>query len=93
MAAFVPLFWLITAVVMAVGGARARRRRNRALNAGIVAVVPLVLLLPWSLDIAGHPARIFLEAGLARPGLASPGLAARSLLLLSPAGLGCRRSG
>jgi GT2 family glycosyltransferase len=86
-AAFVPLFWLITAVVMAVG-LIALRRRNRALNALIVVVVPLLLLLPWTLDIAGHPARIFLEAGLARPGLASASLAPRSLLLLSPGGPG-----
>src|SRR5690348_281576 len=86
-AAFVPLFWLIAAVVMAVG-LIALRRRNRALDALIVVVVPLLLLLPWTLDIAGHPARIFLEAGLARPGLASASLAPRSLLLLSPGGPG-----
>ena len=86
-AAFVPLFWLITAVVMAVG-LIALRRRGRALDALIVVVVPLLLLLPWALDIAGHPARIFLEAGLARPGLASASLAPRSLLLLSPGGPG-----
>jgi GT2 family glycosyltransferase len=86
-AAFVPLFWLITAVVMAVG-LIALRRRGRALDALIVVVVPLLLLLPWTLDIARHPARIFLEAGLARPGLASASLAPRSLLLLSPGGPG-----
>ncbi len=86
-AAFVPLFWLVTAVVMAVG-LIALRRRNRVLDALIVVAVPLLLLLPWTLDIAGHPARIFLEAGLARPGLASARLAPRSLLLLSPGGPG-----
>ncbi len=61
---------------------------DSALNAAIVAVVPLVLLLPWILDLAAHPAWLFLEAGVARPGLATPGLAARSLLLLSPGGPG-----
>ncbi len=86
-AAFVPLFWLITAVVMGIG-LIALRRRARVLDALIVVVVPPLLLFPWTLDIAGHPARIFLEAGLARPGLASSGLAARSLLLLSPGGPG-----
>src|SRR5689334_16417711 len=86
-AAFVPLFWLIGAVVMAVG-LIALRRRDRALDAAIVVVVPLLLLLPWTLDIAAHPARILLEAGLARPGLASASLAPRSLLLLSPGGPG-----
>jgi len=86
-AAFVPLFWLIAGVVMA-AGLIALRRRDRALDALIVVVVPLLLLLPWTLDIATHPARIFLEAGLARPGLANASLAPRSLLLLSPGGPG-----
>ncbi len=86
-AAFVPLFWLITAVVMGLG-LIALRRRGRALDVLIVVLIPPLLLLPWALDIAGHPGRIFLEAGLARPGLADPGLAARALLLLSPGGPG-----
>src|SRR5215471_3328826 len=88
-AAFVPLFWLITVVAMGVGVlALGRRRPDRALNAPIVAVVTVVLLVPWSLDLAAHPAWLFLEAGVAQPGLATPGLAARSLLLLSPGGPG-----
>ena len=86
-AAFVPLFWLIAAVVMAVG-VIALRRRDRALDAIIVVVIPLLLLLPWTLDIATHPARVLLEAGLARPGLASASLAPRSVMLLSPGGPG-----
>ena len=87
MAAFVPLFWLITAVVMGIG-VIALRRRSRALDALIVVLVPVLLLLPWTLDIAAHPARIFLEAGLAAPGLAAASLGPRSLLLLSPGGPG-----
>ena len=88
-AAFVPLFWLITTVALAVGVLALRHRRpGNALNAGIVAAVPLVLLLPWTVELATDPARIFLEAGVVRPGLATPGLAARSLLLLSPGGPG-----
>jgi GT2 family glycosyltransferase len=85
--AFVPLFWLIAAVAMAVGVAM-RYRRSRALDALIVLVVPPLLLLPWSFDILTHPARLYLEAGLARPGLAAAGLPERSLLLLSPGGPG-----
>src|SRR5262249_2283601 len=85
--ALVPLFWLIPAVVMAVGVAL-RYRRSRALDALIVLAVPLLLLLPWSFDILTHPGRLFLEAGLARPGLAAAALPPRSLLLLSPGGPG-----
>src|SRR5262245_12762792 len=65
-----------------------RYRRYRAVDALIVVAVPPLLLLPWSLDILAHPARLFLEAGLARPGLATAGLPVRSLLLLSPGGPG-----
>ena len=86
--AFVPLFWLITVVAMAVGVLSLGRRRDSAVNAAIVAVVPLLLLVPWIFDLAAHPAWLFLEAGVARPGLATPGLPARSLLLLSPGGPG-----
>src|SRR5215469_12756389 len=85
--AFVPLFWVIAAVAVAVGLAM-RYRRSRALDALIVLAVPPLLLLPWSFDILTHPARLFLEAGLARPGLAAADLPARSLLLLSPGGPG-----
>jgi GT2 family glycosyltransferase len=85
--AFVPLFWLIAAVVMAVGLAL-RYRRSRALDTLIALAVPLLLLLPWSFDILTHPGRLFLEAGLARPGLAAANLPPRSLLLLSPGGPG-----
>jgi GT2 family glycosyltransferase len=85
--AFVPLFWLIAAVAMAAGVAL-RYRRSRALDALIVLAVPVLLLLPWSVDVLTHPARLFLEAGLARPGLAAADLPVRSLLLLSPGGPG-----
>src|SRR5262249_47865355 len=57
-------------------------------NAGIIVAVPPVLLAPWTVDVASHPARFFLEAGLTAPGLASGAIAPRSLLLLSPGGPG-----
>ena len=88
-AAFVPLVWVITVVAMAIGALVFRRGRPAVMiDAAIVAVVPVVLLLPWSVSLAGHPSQLFLEAGLRPAGLATPGLAARSLLLLSPGGPG-----
>jgi hypothetical protein len=87
--AFVPLFWLITVAALAIGMlALGRGSTDSVVNAVIVAVVPVALLLPWVLDLASHPARIFLEAGVVQPGLADPHLAPRSLLLLSPGGPG-----
>jgi len=88
-AAFVPLVWLV-AVLAAAGGALAfgRTRRGILVDLGIVAVVPPLLLMPWTLQVIGHPALAFLEAGQQVPGLASVHLSARSLLLLSPGGPG-----
>jgi GT2 family glycosyltransferase len=88
-AAFVPLVWLV-AVLAAAGGALAfgRSRRRILVDLGIVAVVPPLLLMPWTLQIISHPALAFLEAGQQVPGLASVHLSARSLLLLSPGGPG-----
>ena len=88
-AAFVPLVWVITVAAMAIGALVFRRGRPAVLiDAAIVAVVPVVLLLPWSASLATRPSQLFLEAGLQPPGLATPGLAPRSLLLLSPGGPG-----
>jgi GT2 family glycosyltransferase len=88
-AAFVPLVWVITVAAMALGALAFRRGRPAVMiDAAIVAVVPVVLLLPWSMSLATHPSQLLLEAGLQQPGLATPNLAARSLLLLSPGGPG-----
>ncbi len=88
-AAFVPLIWVV-AVAGALLAAVVFRRSGRGmlLNLGITAIVPPVLLLPWTLDLATRPSLLFLEAGNKVPGLATATLPARSLLLLSPGGPG-----
>jgi GT2 family glycosyltransferase len=84
-AAFVPLAWAVALVAaLALLAARPAIWRNLA----IVAVVPPVLLLPWTLQVAAHPSTLLLEAGLQQPGLADHDLAPRSLMLLSPGGPG-----
>jgi GT2 family glycosyltransferase len=88
-AAFVPLVWgmaLIGAAVAALAFGKVRPRTMG--NLGIVVLVPPVLLMPWTLQVAAHPSSFLLEAGLQPPGLASAHLPARSLLLLSPGGPG-----
>ena len=84
-AAFVPLVWVVT-VALAIALAAARPAMWR--NLGIVAIVPPVLLLPWTIQVASDPSALVLEAGLQSPGLAGARLPARSLLLLSPGGPG-----
>jgi len=91
-AAFVPLAWPV-AVVAAFGLIVAWTPRPwlgpaAAVNAAIVAVVPAVILLPWTFHLFTSPSAFFLEAGVPRPGLASAGLRPESVLLLSPGGPG-----
>jgi GT2 family glycosyltransferase len=88
-AAFVPLIWP-AAVIAAVGliAAWSWLGRATAINAGIVAVVPAIVLLPWTFHLLTSPSAFFLEAGITRPGLASAGLRPESVLLLSPGGPG-----
>ena len=88
-AAFVPLIWVVAlaaAVLAAV--TLGRGRRGTMINLGIAVLTPVLLLLPWTLQVATQPALLFLEAGQKVPGLATVGLPARSLLLLSPGGPG-----
>jgi GT2 family glycosyltransferase len=88
-AAFVPLVWVIALIAACLAAlAFGAARRGTALNLAIAAGVPLVLLLPWTIQVVTHPALLLLEAGVQAPGLASPHLPARSLLLLSPGGPG-----
>ncbi len=84
-----PLIWPI-AVLAAIGliAAWPWFGRATAINAGIVAVVPGVVLIPWTFRLFTSASAFLLEAGIQRPGLASAGLRPESVLLLSPGGPG-----
>ena len=84
-AAFVPLVWIVAlAAALALIAVRPAMWRNLA----IVALVPPVLLLPWTVQAASDPSGLLLEVGLQQPGLAVHDLPARSVMLLSPGGPG-----
>jgi GT2 family glycosyltransferase len=87
-AAFVPLIWVIAVAAAVVAAVTIGRNRHSLINLGITAVVPPVLLFPWTIRVVTQPALLLLEAGIQAPGLAAPGLPARSLVLLSPGGPG-----
>jgi GT2 family glycosyltransferase len=89
-AAFVPLIWVVAVAAAVLAAVTLGRGRGRGtlINLGIAVVTPVLLLLPWTLQVATQPALLFLEAGQKVPGLATIGLPARSLLLLSPGGPG-----
>jgi GT2 family glycosyltransferase len=88
-AAFVPLAWPV-AVIAAVAATAAWSwlGPRTVINAWIVAVVPGVLLIPWTFHLVTSPSAFFAEAGLVRPGLAAAHLRPDALLLLSPGGPG-----
>ena len=87
-AAFVPLVWVIALLAGVVAAALLRAGRRLLINIAIAVVVPAVLLIPWTFQLAAHPSDLLLEAGVQQPGLASPHLATKSLMLLSPGGPG-----
>lgn len=97
-AAFAPLLYLLVALVLCGGLAWAVRTGwsvdrvascRRAAAAGIALAVPVVLLLPWSLQALTHPALPFLGSGrLAADALVAPQPDATALLLLRPGGPG-----
>ncbi len=88
-AMFVPLLWLtvIGACVLAALAWR-NTRQGLLVNLAIIGLSAPVLLLPWTITLASHPAGLLLEAGVPPPGTASAGIGPRSLLLLSPGGPG-----
>jgi GT2 family glycosyltransferase len=87
--AFVPLLWPIALVATVLAALTLRTVRPAVLqNLAIVAIVPPVLLIPWTIQLATHPSALLLEAGVQQPGLASQNLPTRSLMLLSPGGPG-----
>ena len=87
--AFVPLVWLlclVTGVLVAVAFGHLGRRVYVSVAIGLG--VPLVLLMPWTLELLLHPGLWLLEAGLHRPELSNPGATPVELLMLSPGGPG-----
>jgi GT2 family glycosyltransferase len=87
-AAFAPLVWPIVLAGVVAATLLLRRHAAALINTAIAAVVPVILLVPWSLQLASHPSALLLEAGVQQPGLASPDVPARTLMLLSPGGPG-----
>ena len=96
-AALDPVLWPLAAVVLFGGGllglalAPAARRGaagRRAFAAVVAAVVPGLLLLPWSLSALTHPALVLVGPGRVDAALVDGSLPAWQLPLLSPGGPG-----
>lgn len=87
--AFVPLVWLLCLVTgLLVAFAFGHLGRRIYVSIAISLAVPIVLLMPWSLELLLHPSLWLLEAGLHSPELSDPGATPAELLMLSPGGPG-----
>ncbi|MBG0820942.1 glycosyltransferase family 2 protein [Planomonospora sp. ID91781] len=85
--AFAPVVYPLTLLLGALA-VLAFPRRGLGVSVAVAFGVPVVLLLPWLVQLVADPGRFLLEAGLHRPELVDPALPAESLLLLSPGGPG-----
>ncbi|MDX6200232.1 MAG: hypothetical protein QOJ79_3383 [Actinomycetota bacterium] len=81
-AAFAPLLWLLAGLLL-LAAATVTLSLRRVLCAVVVAVVPALLLLPWSADAVHHPERLLDGPGIAPTGAPT---AAWHLLLLHSGG-------
>jgi hypothetical protein len=86
--AFVPLVWVAAVVAVLLTGFLARPSRPWWVRAAAVVVVPVAVLVPWSLTFFAHPASVLLEAGAVGPGLSDPGLPTWAVVLAAPGGPG-----
>lgn len=99
--ACLPLTWPLTvlAVIAALVWAWVLQRRADdpqvasaltplLLRSAVVIIVPLVLLLPWSLHLLSNPSLLLAQPGLVDSRLAEPAASPLDLLLLQPGGPG-----
>jgi GT2 family glycosyltransferase len=62
--------------------------RNVLARLAIALLVPILLLLPWTIYLFTHPVLLLLEPGISSPTITDPGLKPWDVLLLHPGGPG-----
>jgi GT2 family glycosyltransferase len=89
-AAFTPVVWPVLTVTSVVAVSLVARSLAAIVRLGIVALPPLVLLLPWTLDWLARPELLVMEPGRTGIGaeLSDPALPAWAPLVLAPGGPG-----
>lgn len=85
-ASFTPVVWLLVVVLALVAAVTVARDRSGRLRLLVVVLVPVALLVPWSLRVLREPALLWLEPGLVGP--TDPTLTALDVVLLRPGGPG-----
>jgi GT2 family glycosyltransferase len=88
-----PAVWVVS-VVIGVSASIVAWRRLRSQAWGIIVrflialLVPLVVLMPWTLHLVTNPVLFFVEPGLNIPGIVDPDLRPVDILLVHPGGPG-----
>lgn len=83
---FAPIVWLVAVVLFVVAAYTIASSREDRQRMFIVCAVPMVVWLPWSLELVRRPQNFLLEAGAPAPDLADPALPIWSLFALNPGG-------
>lgn len=87
-AALAPLSYAITVVVLGVLACATCRSVGASARLLVIALIPVALLLPWTLEVLAHPGLLLVEAGLPGPGLSDSTLPPVWVLLQSSGGPG-----
>jgi GT2 family glycosyltransferase len=86
--AFVPLAWVIAAVLGLVAVTTVYRGRRALLRVGVILAVTPIVLIPWTGSVLRHPMLFVTEAGLPGPHLSDAQLPPWAVLLHNPGGPG-----
>lgn len=87
-AAFVPMAYAIAVVLVGLVAITRARSVGVWVRLAVIAAVPPLLLVPWSLQVPSRPGLLLLEAGLAGPTLSDASLSPTWVLLGSAGGPG-----
>ena len=83
---FTPVVWPIVVVLAVVAGVTVRRDAGARVRLAVATLLPVAMLVPWSLRVLREPGLLLLEPGLTGP--VDRSLSAVDVLLLRPGGPG-----
>ncbi|MFN8156046.1 MAG: glycosyltransferase family 2 protein [Candidatus Nanopelagicales bacterium] len=85
-AAFVPVVWLVAAVLAVIAAVTVVRDGRGRLRLLVSVLAPVAMLVPWSLRVVREPALLWLEPGLVGP--TDLRLTSYDVVLMRPGGVG-----
>jgi len=85
-ASFTPVVWLLALVLGLIAGVTVARTRGHRFRLAVTVLLPVALLVPWSLRVVRQPALLWLEPGLVGP--SNVHLRIVDVVMLRPGGTG-----